>query len=361
MVERQAYQIKQLQRSGQQAQPAPSQSYQAPAVQTAPEYSQGANPSTNAADSTGAYQVPIEPTANTYVDSKVQQGVDAAPTISNRALSGYEQGQETVADSTRPTSTPSTPPTANANQLPADNQGTFYQPYSAGSAAQGTPVEERQVNQAGPVVISRPNQGGIQEGDVAANPNTTYSARDLQSEAASVDQTGGSVVPTATNQAGVVNLPSAAPVVSAQAIPSAATSVPDAAPTVAPRTILAEQDYYQQGFDLLKQSEHEKAINVFNVQLTNYPKGDLADDANYWIAESMYVNRELDMSKQFFKTIIDDFSQSPRLPDAMLKTAYIEQEQGNQIEARILLQEIVQYHPRSNAAISAKNRLDDLN
>ena len=37
----------------------------------------------------------------------------------------------------------------------------------------------------------------------------------------------------------------------------------------------------------------------------------------------------------------------------MLKTAYIEQEQGNQIEARILLQEIIQFHPRSNAAISA--------
>ena len=74
----------------------------------------------------------------------------------------------------------------------------------------------------------------------------------------------------------------------------------------------------------------------------------------------MHVNRSLDDSKRYFKAIIDKFAQSSRLPDAMLKTAYIEQEQGNQIEARILLQEIIQYHPRSNAAISAKNRLAEL-
>ena len=123
---------------------------------------------------------------------------------------------------------------------------------------------------------------------------------------------------------------------------------------------LSEQDYYQQGFDLLKKAEHEQAVQVFQQQIARYPQGDLVDDAYYWIAESKYVNRDLDSSKQNFKTIIEQYKQSPRLPDAMLKTAYIEQEQGNVIEARILLQEIIQFHSRSNAAISAKNRLEDL-
>jgi len=124
---------------------------------------------------------------------------------------------------------------------------------------------------------------------------------------------------------------------------------------------LSEQDYYQQGFELLKKSEHEEAVSVFKQQVASYPQGEYADDAYYWIAESMYVNRKLDESKANFKAIIDGYKQSPRLPDALLKTAYIEQEQGNEIEARILLQEIMQFHPRSNAAISAKNRLAQLN
>jgi tol-pal system protein YbgF len=128
----------------------------------------------------------------------------------------------------------------------------------------------------------------------------------------------------------------------------------------APVASMSEQEFYQQGFGLLKESKHSEAINIFKQQISNYPSGNYADDAHYWIAESMYVNRSLDESKQYFRAIIDNYSQSSRLPDAMLKTAYIEQEQGNVIEARILLQEIVQYHPRSNAAISAKNRLAEL-
>jgi len=99
---------------------------------------------------------------------------------------------------------------------------------------------------------------------------------------------------------------------------------------------------------------------IFQEQIASYPQGELVDDAYYWIAESKYVNRDLDGSKLNFSTIVDRYKQSPRLPDAMLKIAYIEQEQGNAIEARILLQEIIQFYPRSNAAISAKNRLSEL-
>ena len=138
--------------------------------------------------------------------------------------------------------------------------------------------------------------------------------------------------------------------------PGGVVVIPQAGTT----TSAAEQAFYQQGFDLLKQSKHDEAVTTFKKQISDYPNGEYSDDAHYWIAESLYVNRDLDQSKLYFKAIIDNFPQSPRLPDAMLKTAYIEQEQGNVIEARILLQEIIQFHPRSNAAISAKNRLADL-
>jgi len=75
----------------------------------------------------------------------------------------------------------------------------------------------------------------------------------------------------------------------------------------------------------------------------------------------MHVSRKLDVAKVHLKTIIKDFPRSNRLPDAMLKTAYIEQSQGNQIEARILFQEIVNFHPKSDAAIAARNQLETAN
>jgi len=124
---------------------------------------------------------------------------------------------------------------------------------------------------------------------------------------------------------------------------------------------LSESDYYSQAFGLMKQSKFDEAVTVFEEQLKAYPQGDSADDAHYWIAEAMYVNRNLDVAKTHLKTLIQDHPQSQRVPDAMLKTAYIEQQQGNQIEARILFQEIVNYHPKSDAAIAAKNRLAENN
>ena len=121
--------------------------------------------------------------------------------------------------------------------------------------------------------------------------------------------------------------------------------------------VLAEEDYYAQGFELLKQSKYEEAASIFEQQLKAHPRGDFADDAHYWIAEAMHVSRKLDIAKVHLKAIIRDYPQSRRLPDAMLKTAYIEQSQGNQIEARFLFQEIVNFHPQSDAAIAAKNQL----
>ena len=124
---------------------------------------------------------------------------------------------------------------------------------------------------------------------------------------------------------------------------------------------IPENDYYQQGFSLLKESKHDEAVMVFNKQIQQYPKGDLADDAYYWVAESLYVSRKLNLSKENFRAIIQGYPNSERAPDAMLKLAYIEQEQGNIIESRILLQEVIQFYPQSDAALSAKNRLSQIN
>lgn len=125
-------------------------------------------------------------------------------------------------------------------------------------------------------------------------------------------------------------------------------------------SVVSEEDYYQQGFNFLKESQHPEAVVIFKQQISSYPKGERADDAYYWIAESMYVNRKPNLAKENFKAIIQGYPKSERLPDAMLKLAYIEQEQGNIIEARILLQEIMQFHPKSDAALSAKKRLAEI-
>ncbi len=271
-------------------------------------------------------------------------------------------------------------------QNPTANNNDFYRPYDSGNASQNTePVEysANQTNSPAPVVdanvISVPQPStvsGLPPVDERVIQPNTSSTADLPTVSETpvqvpIDASGSPVA----NQVPVNEQPQtpnlntgsgdSVPIVP---IPPTSAIEPIASSSTNPTTaqeenvepLLSEEGYYQQGFELLKQSKHNDAVEIFKKQINAYPNGDLVDDAHYWIAESMYVNRSLDISKQYFRLIIDNYKQSPRVPDAMLKTAYIEQEQGNEIEARILLQEIIQFHPRSNAAISAKNRLTDL-
>jgi tol-pal system protein YbgF len=183
---------------------------------------------------------------------------------------------------------------------------------------------------------------------VIAVPQETGSAWRTSAQAAAKQATTGAIVANTVPVNPSVN---SNQVTEAKSVLAATDSSADGSPS------LSEDDYYGQGFELLKQSKYEEASTIFERQIKAYPRGNLADDAHYWIAEAMHVSRKLDVSKQHLKIIINDYPQSPRLPDAMLKTAYIEQSEGNKIEAQILFQEIVSLHPKSDAAIAAKNQL----
>lgn len=125
-------------------------------------------------------------------------------------------------------------------------------------------------------------------------------------------------------------------------------------------TTLSEDVLYQQAFANLKDANHQKAVEQFKMQLQTYPNGEYADDALYWIGESSYVNRGLADSKKHFQMLVEQYSTSHRVPDALLKIAMIEKEQGNKTKARELFQQVVKKHPKSNAAISARNSLAHL-
>ena len=125
-------------------------------------------------------------------------------------------------------------------------------------------------------------------------------------------------------------------------------------------TTLSEDVLYQQAFANLKDANHQKAVEQFKMQLQTYPNGEYADDALYWIGESSYVNRGLAESKRHFQMLVEQYSSSHRVPDALLKIAIIEKEQGSKKKARELFERVIKQHPKSNAAISARNSLAHL-
>ncbi len=353
MVERQQYQLRKLQRAS-TGTPAvnPNTSYSAPAVGTGAQGSQGGQFGTvgeigslpSATGQSGALQGQV------YQDSSA--------------------GQRTPGDFYQPYTPDQVPSTTEQGSINGVEERVITAPRVSGPVTDYPPVVDRSIGGSPSVPVEEfPVSEAAEGGEAVAGqwrstaPSTTqYQNRPTQTTP-QVDR--GSVnVPIAGTvpPGGVIAIPqveqsNTQPQVSTPDQQVAVAPIEQPSETQAIQTSLSETDYYGQGFDLLKQSKYEQAATVFEQQLKAYPQGDLADDAHYWIAEAMHVSRKLDVAKQHLKAIIQNYPQSRRLPDAMLKTAYIEQQQGNEIEARILFQEIVNYHPKSDAAIAAKNRL----
>ncbi|GHA11956.1 hypothetical protein GCM10008090_22220 [Arenicella chitinivorans] len=358
MVERQQFQLRKLQRS--QGQSAAQSSTGAPINRQAP-INQTDSPSMVGPEF-GTANVP-SPSMRTGEAAGVDyRSVDADADYPSEELDtgGVNQSPSAVDDGefaqpSYSTGTSAYPPVVDrsigTNTVPQTSQSVVPQLGAAGQTDdqnwQASPNRQNPNNQG---LNNRPRPSVYQQ----TQPNPVYQTpRSDQSLPSATAQSGG----------GVIAIPQEASNRESEygrdyrPVDTTASNSSDAGIS----SVMSESDYYSQGFDLMKQSKFDEAVTVFEKQLEVYPKGDSADDAHYWIAEAMYVSRNLDVAKQHLHTLIQDYPQSRRVPDAMLKKAYIEQQLGNKIEARILFQEIVNFFPKSDAAIAAKNRLADSN
>lgn len=141
-------------------------------------------------------------------------------------------------------------------------------------------------------------------------------------------------------------------------VPSTPQPPAPVAATTAPQDPLARKGAYQKAFDTLKQGKYNDAVVEFKNFVLSYPKGDLSDNAYYWLGEAYYVNRDFTAAKDAFRKVISEFPQSNKIPDANLKIAFIEYENAQFASAKGLLEDIVKRFPDTSAAKMAEKRLE---
>lgn len=130
---------------------------------------------------------------------------------------------------------------------------------------------------------------------------------------------------------------------------------PPTAPVPAGSSV--EQTVYAQAFDSLKAGSYSIAITGFKDFLTNYPASPLAENAQYWLGEAYYVNRDYDAASGAFRNVLQKWPDSRKAPDALLKLGYTQYELKKVAEARTTLTEVTQRYPNSDAAKLANERL----
>jgi tol-pal system protein YbgF len=120
----------------------------------------------------------------------------------------------------------------------------------------------------------------------------------------------------------------------------------------------AEREAYREAFDLLKQRRYDDAAAAFRALLSRYPRGELADNARYWLGETYYVKRDYAAALAEFQRVLDDYPLSPKVAGSMLKIGYIQDERKEWPRARTTLERLIDKFPDSTEARLAQGRLE---
>jgi len=119
----------------------------------------------------------------------------------------------------------------------------------------------------------------------------------------------------------------------------------------------SDRDNYQAAFELLKEQNYDAAASAFRQFLASFPESELADNAQYWFAESHYVTQKFKRALAEFETVISKYPGSRKTPDALLKIGYCNYELKQWEAARAALGRVQSEFPDTTAARLAGQRL----
>ena len=166
------------------------------------------------------------------------------------------------------------------------------------------------------------------------------------------------VAPPAAGSTGIVPPPSNATRPATGA--TATTRAPSGTGTVPAASAGDEQAAYDAALAALRKGDFVESSRSFQVYLNDYPDGNLAPNAWYWLGESYYATQNYPIALQSFDTLLGQFPDSPKAADAMLKKGYCQIEMGQSGPGRQTLNRVVNEFPNSDAARLAASRLRGL-
>ncbi len=166
-------------------------------------------------------------------------------------------------------------------------------------------------------------------------------------------------VPAAGNLGGVVGAAAGADTQSEAPLEGSPAATPglqnDA--LAQPADPAAERAAYDAAFEALKNGQYAEAARRFQGFLSQYPGGEYAPNAQYWLGESYYVTQNYQIALDAFERLLSQFPTSNKVPDALLKVGYSHYELRNWDRAEETLNQVIRSYPDSTVARLAQGRL----
>ena len=132
--------------------------------------------------------------------------------------------------------------------------------------------------------------------------------------------------------------------------------VDDATSNEGPQSDVAANSY-RSAVELVKAGKHDEAVAALRAFLKTYPRHDYADNAQYWLGESFYAQKDYPHALSEFRATIETYPRGNKVPDALLKVGYCYQALGQGDKAKAVLEQVVNLYPKSEPAVLASKKL----
>jgi len=115
---------------------------------------------------------------------------------------------------------------------------------------------------------------------------------------------------------------------------------------------------YRAAVELVKGAKYDAALVALRAFIQRFPRHDYADNAQYWVGEVFYAQKDYAHALTEFRKVIEVYPRGNKVPDALLKVGYCHHAMGQAEKGRAVLEQVVNLYPRSEPAMLAAKRLE---
>ena len=131
-------------------------------------------------------------------------------------------------------------------------------------------------------------------------------------------------------------------------------------PAPLPATTENPLDIYNAAYRDYQRGNYDLAIQGFEEYLETNASTDLADNAAYWIGESLFSQKKYREAIAQFDSVVSRYSRSDKVPGSLLKKGFSYIALNERAQGIVQLQYVVHEHPNSPEASLARQRLRQL-
>ena len=117
-----------------------------------------------------------------------------------------------------------------------------------------------------------------------------------------------------------------------------------------------EKSAYNQAYATIN-GNPSNAIEAFRSYIIKYPNSPLAANAQYWIGEILYSQKNYKKAIDEFIKVLQNYKNSEKASDASIKLGFSFYELRNWVYARRALEDVSRYFPNTRAASLARQRI----